>query len=257
MNHRYARFSIVAAVMAVTVFAGCRSTKVQPWDEYADTITLAGIYADLNRGDYEGFVAVSNLLRYGDFGLGTFHRLDGEMIMYSGEVYRVDGSLIAAPAAPLITTPFAVVTFFAPDRIFDVERMDEVLFKRALGLRRKNDRLPQAIHVQGLFQTIRIRSVARQENPWKPLSDALAADSSQITLTNVSGRMVGYFMPASFEPLHPEGYHFHFLRDDRTTGGHVLEFDLSQARIELDNSPRLHVLVNTNVPAAKRANVHP
>jgi len=254
MKHNVALIPVVVAAMALLVSFGCRSTKVQPWYEYADTITLAGIYADLNRGDYAGFMTVSNLLRYGDFGLGTYHGLDGEMVIYSGEVYRVDSRLLAAPVSPSISTPFAVVSFFSPDRMFDVARMNQVLFKRAIALRRKNDRLPQAIHVQGLFKTIHIRSVAPQEPPWKPLSDALAADSNSITLSNVVGRMVGYYIPASFEPLHPEGYHFHFLRDDRITGGHVLDFDITQARIELDNSPRLHVLVNTNAPATKRSN---
>jgi acetolactate decarboxylase len=238
------------AALVCVVLSGCRSTRVEPRDEYADTITMAGTYADLSFGGYAGFVAVSNVLRYGDFGLGTFDGLDGEMLIYSGEVYRIDGTLTAAPAPVDATTPYAAVTFFSPERMFDVARMDQPLFQRALAIRRKNDRLPQAILVQGVFETMHIRSVPGQVAPWKPLSEALASDSAKTTLTNVSGRMVGFYIPASFETLHPAGYHFHFIRDDLTTGGHVLDFKIAQARIEVDHSTRLHVLVNTNATGA-------
>ena len=252
MEKNFGARSVVLAALVCAVWSGCRSTRVEPRDEYADTITFAGTYADLSRGGYAGFIAVSNIVRFGDFGLGTFDGLDGEMLIYSGDVYRVDGTLAAAPAESSVTTPFAVVTFFAPDRLFDVARMDQPLFERALAMRRKNDRLPQAIHVQGVFETMHIRSVPAQVAPWKPLGETLAADSVQITLTNVAGRMVGYYMPASFETLHPAGYHFHFIRDDRTTGGHVLGFNIAHARIELDHSTRLHVLVNTNATGTAR-----
>ena len=35
-------------------------------------------------GVYEGDVTIGELLRHGDFGLGTFNRLDGEMLVLDG-----------------------------------------------------------------------------------------------------------------------------------------------------------------------------
>lgn len=244
-----ARHAIVVLLLGSALLAaGCRSTKVQPWDEYADTITHAGTIADLNRGQYAGFMAVSNVLRYGDFGLGTFDGLDGEMILYSGQVFRADTDLKPALVDSSVTTPFAVVSFFAADRMFDVERMDQKLFERALAMRRKNDLLPQAVQVHGVFSHLEIRSVPRQETPWRPLAEVVATDSVKQAFTNIAGRMVGYYMPAPFGGIHPEGFHFHFISDDRSVGGHVLGFAIAQARIEVDSSPRIQVLVNTNAP---------
>jgi len=230
--------------------AGCRSARWQASTEFADTITHAGTITDLAAGGYGGFIAVSNVLRYGDFGLGTFDGLDGEMVVWSGVVYRADVDLHLAPALPDASTPFAVVTWFAPDRMFDVERMDQGLFERAMALRRKNERLPQAITVNGQFSRLHLRSVPVQPSPWRPLKEALASDSRDRVLTNATGRMVGYFMPPPFDALHPAGYHFHFISADGMTGGHVLGFDIARARIEIDASDRIQVLVNTNASVA-------
>lgn len=244
------KHALLLLVLGCLLAAGCRSARWQASDEFSDTITHAGTITDLAAGAYGGFIAISNVLRYGDFGLGTFDGLDGEMVVWSGTVYRAGSDMRIAPAPLEVKTPFAVITWFTPDRTFDVERMDQGLFERAMALRRNNERLPQAIAVNGLYSRLHIRSVAAQPTPWRPLREALAADSRDLILTNVSGRMVGYFMPPPFDALHPSGYHFHFISADGTTGGHVLGFDIARARIEIDASDRIQVLVNTNASVA-------
>jgi acetolactate decarboxylase len=64
-------------------------------------------------GVYEGDT-IADLLAQGDFGLGTFNELDGELIAFSSQVYqlRADGS--ARAAKPEQKTPFAVMTWFQP-----------------------------------------------------------------------------------------------------------------------------------------------
>ncbi|STT73269.1 alpha-acetolactate decarboxylase [Klebsiella pneumoniae] len=63
-------------------------------------------------GVYEGSTTIADLLKHGDFGLGTFNELDGELIAFSSQVYqlRADGS--ARKAQPEQKTPFAVMTWF-------------------------------------------------------------------------------------------------------------------------------------------------
>src|SRR3954467_8582593 len=43
----------------------------------------------LVEGVYSGSVCSSVLLEHGDFGLGTFENLDGEMVILAGEIYQV------------------------------------------------------------------------------------------------------------------------------------------------------------------------
>ncbi len=40
-------------------------------------------------GVYEGSTTIADLLKHGDFGLGTFNELDGELIAFSSQVYQL------------------------------------------------------------------------------------------------------------------------------------------------------------------------
>jgi len=71
--------------------------------------------AALVEGLYEGAVRVSRLLRHGDFGLGTFIDLNGEMVVLEGICFRVapDGAVTKVEGDLLI--PYAVVTRFSTE----------------------------------------------------------------------------------------------------------------------------------------------
>jgi hypothetical protein len=71
-------------------------------------------------GVYDGDLTIRELLRHGNFGLGTFNGLDGEMLVLDEVCYqlRADGS--AKPGHPDELTPFAVVTWFHADDTFEV-----------------------------------------------------------------------------------------------------------------------------------------
>ena len=68
-------------------------------------------------GNYEGDVSFAELEAYGDFGLGTFDALDGEMIGLDGYFYQVKADGRAYGVDERMKTPFAVVTFFEPREI--------------------------------------------------------------------------------------------------------------------------------------------
>ena len=54
--------------------------------------------------------------RYGDFGIGTFNGLDGEMFGLEGKFYQTKADGIAYPVDDSMKTPFGAVTFFEPDK---------------------------------------------------------------------------------------------------------------------------------------------
>ena len=80
-----------------------------------ESLYQVSLLQDLTQGDYYGSVPVSKLKKKGDIGLGTFNRLNGEMIVLDGRVYRADGKGKVEEAADNETTPFASVTFFDED----------------------------------------------------------------------------------------------------------------------------------------------
>ena len=63
-------------------------------------------------GIYEGTTSIAQLREHGDFGLGTFDQLDGELIAFDQDVYQLKSDGSANPATMEQKTPFAVMTFF-------------------------------------------------------------------------------------------------------------------------------------------------
>jgi len=59
----------------------------------------------LMRGVYEGTLSFGELAEHGDFGLGTFDALDGEMIALDGDFYQIRGDGVAYPVSENMTNP--------------------------------------------------------------------------------------------------------------------------------------------------------
>jgi acetolactate decarboxylase len=66
-------------------------------------------------GLFEQNVPLVEIRKHGDFGLGTFNDLDGEMVLLDGIVYQItaDGR-VAIIKDDQTLTPFACVTFYRP-----------------------------------------------------------------------------------------------------------------------------------------------
>jgi acetolactate decarboxylase len=177
----------------------------------------------LNQGVYKGAIDFGALKQQGNFGLGTFEGLDGEMIALNGKFYQVKADGIAYPVTNEMQTPFAAMTFFrreqtirlpGPIRYQDLQqRLDRQLSTR---------NLPYAIRIQGTFPSLTLRSVPKQAEPYPPLSDVVNRQQQVFELQNVRGTLVGFRMPQYLKSVNAVGYHFHFLTHDRKAGGHVL-----------------------------------
>ena len=92
-----------------------RTSLANSLDLEHHTIYQVSTSGALVQGVYQGCVKVSDLLRHGDFGLGTFEQLDGEGIMLDGQCWqaRSDGSVVEAPRSA--EAPFWATTFFSAD----------------------------------------------------------------------------------------------------------------------------------------------
>jgi acetolactate decarboxylase len=62
---------------------------------------------------------VAILLEHGDFGLGTFENLDGEMVILDGAIYQVRGDGSVKHREDDFQIPFAVVTRFQEEASFE------------------------------------------------------------------------------------------------------------------------------------------
>ncbi len=183
----------------------------------------------LVEGIYEEKIPFTQIKKHGDFGLGTFDDLDGEMVMVDGQIFRItaDGHVHQVDEQEL--TPFACVTFYSPSSHDEVySELSYTGFQDWLGQLLPSPNIFYAIRVEGRFASMRVRSVPKQEN-YRPLAE-VAEDQTVFTFSDIEGSLVGFFTPAFMASVNVPGLHLHFLSVNRQKGGHLLECRPSRVR---------------------------
>jgi acetolactate decarboxylase len=194
----------------------------------------------LVEGIYKGEVTVGALRDHGDFGLGTFAELDGEMIVVDGRFYQIRSDGVAREVEDGASTPFAVVTRFAPER-----RLDDVAcgsmaeLYAAVDRIRDSDNAFYAIRVDGEFQRLHTRAMCRTAEG-VPLVEA-AAHQPEFEILGARATMIGFWSPAYARTLAVPGYHLHVLTADRAAGGHVLDCAGGSLRVQVQRELDLRV----------------
>ena len=176
----------------------------------------------LVEGIYEQKIPFTEIKQRGDFGLGTFDHLDGEMVMLNGDIFQIDshGRVTREPDTAL--TPFAAVTFYNPlthdqlDKPATYQEFSNWLYELLPSLN-----IFYAIRIYGVFSYIKTRSVPKQEC-YRPLVQ-VTKTQPVFEFENVRGTLAGFFTPSFMGAVSVPGMHLHFLSDDLQHGGHLLE----------------------------------
>ena len=70
-----------------------------------DTVTQVSILDALLASRFDGCLSCGELLKLGDLGIGTFDRMDGEMIVVDGAIYQVKADGEVYTPDPDTSTP--------------------------------------------------------------------------------------------------------------------------------------------------------
>jgi len=235
--------------IAVALAAGCASPAER------DVLYQVSTLDALAEGAYDGHVTISELRRHGDFGIGTFDALDGEMVVLDGRVYQIRADGKAQRAGSETTTPFAEVTFFEADHTGSIEGpFDREELERLLDHLLPAENVFYAIKIEGTFAYVKTRSVPKQTKPYSRLAEATQGQPT-FEFENVRGTMVGFRCPPGAGGGEGGGWHLHFITADRTAGGHVLELRIEKVRIEIDYTYGLRVVLprGTDFPESEPA----
>jgi acetolactate decarboxylase len=202
-----------------------------------DKNTTVYQYATINalmEGGFDGDMTLAALQKKGGFGIGTFNELDGEMIGFDNHFYQIKSDGKAYAVAPSQKTPFAVVTNFSKDQTFSsTQILDLKKLYTLLDSLSPNKNLYVGYKIKVKCQTLKTRSVSKQIKPYPLMVDAVKKQSV-FEIQTISGTLVGFRFPDFMKGLNVPGYHFHFLSDDKKSGGHVLDLLGSNFEIEID-----------------------
>ena len=209
-------------------------------DHHAGELYQTSLMTALLEGVYEGNVTYGELHKHGNFGVGTFNDLDGEMVGIDGVFYQLRSDGSASIVRPEQKTPFAVLTNFEPEASLEfAEEIDKQ------GLLTRIAEAVDANHfagvrLDGIFKEVRMRTVQRQHRPFPPLNEA-TAHQEVTTLSDVAGTLAGFWSPAYAQGIGVAGLHLHFLRADKQAGGHALDFTLQRGVLQVETLSGLHV----------------
>lgn len=190
---------------------------------------------------YDGETTLDELLQHGNFGLGTFNALDGEMIVTDGVVRQFRAEGLAAEVPGSLKTPFACVTYFEPEKTVTIDSPKtketfEELVDNLLG----NPNLFGAVRFTGEFQRVDTRTVFCQCKPYPHMLEVVKKQPT-CTMENVMGTMIGFRTPVYMQGVNVAGYHLHFLSEDSKRGGHVTEYRLVRGKLEVASISDLEI----------------
>lgn len=230
-------YLIIACSLLSVIAAGCTASGDQ------DILFQTSPFIALQQGDYDGVYKCSDLKKHGDYGLGTFDDLDGEMIMVEGEIYQVKTDGIAYLMNDNEETPFAAVTFFHGDKTINMENIESsAQLQQAIDQKLVTENTFYAIRIEGTFDYIKARSVPEQYKPYPSLVDAVQ-EQTIFEFKDIEGTIIGLRCPPYIGALNVAGYHFHFITADRKAGGHLLDCRMHNAVAEIDETNEYQLLI--------------
>ena len=201
----------------------------------------------LSLGYSRAVIDAAELLRHGDTGLGTFEDVDGEMIVIDGRCYKAapDGSV--QEAEPDKGVPFAAVAQFRPEREVSLGAIrDAAALKERLTLLIEENFALNSMHmvrIDGMFGHISARAAAPYRSQHVPLRDVLDVTQKNFVFEEIRGSLVCVYFPDYMDGINASGWHFHFISEDRSCGGHVFALSMHEGTAGLCRIMRIEIRI--------------
>jgi acetolactate decarboxylase len=244
---------------AVIILTGCSQLHRTNQINNAGTLFQISTLQALMQGYYYPSSTVGELKENGDFGIGCFEAVNGELIMLDGVVYQAiyDSSILVPDNNT--TIPYATVTFFNNDMSNELENITSMdnLKEQLDNIVNKNGRnLFYFVRIDGTFDKLTYRSEYAQKEPYKPLAKAMETDQTFFNAENETGTIVGLYCPDFMDKLNSQGWHFHYINSSRKNGGHLLEVSAKKATVQLSKKTKFEMKLSEkenfqNLPLSK------
>ncbi|MCV9933588.1 acetolactate decarboxylase [Flavobacterium sp. LS1R47] len=200
----------------------------------------------MRNGVYIGDLSIKSLGAKGSFGLGTYNHLDGEIIALDGVFYRIASNGHVSKAEYKREVPFAAVTFFRADKKYEMSGIKNIeMLQKEIMSKLPSANTPYAIRIETVFESIVVGGANKLEEMNTTGLAELMKTRPLYKKEHVSGTMVGFYNPPTFASIDLSPFHFHFISDDKTFGGHLVSGELSSVKIKIsiDEKPGYEVLL--------------
>jgi len=141
-------FPVIFFVYLIFSLGGCAAIPK------TDAVTQGSLINALLAGLYDGTFTQKDVAAWGDIGIGTFDRLDGEMIVLEGTTYQAN-TKGEVRALSKYRTPFVTVKHFSPETEFEITvplTLDGL--KSAIDARLVDRNHVYAFRIKGTFKAV-------------------------------------------------------------------------------------------------------
>ncbi len=194
-------------------------------------------------------IDANELIKHGDTGLGTFTGVDGEMICVDGKCFRAKEDGMVVEADPTIGVPFASVCKFKGNIEFEISNIQNIVqLKELLNNKIEEDFGLNSMHmirIDGKFPVVHARSESAYHAIHVSLKDMLSQTQKSFEFDDISGTLVCVYYPDYMDGINAAGWHFHFISNDRTKGGHVFELQMQSGTAKLDKINKIELQLPT------------
>jgi acetolactate decarboxylase len=200
----------------------------------------------MRNGVYTGDISAKSLADKGNFGLGTYNNLDGEMIALDGIFYRVapDGRVTKVETDRLV--PFASIVFFKADMEYEISSIKTIeMLQKEIISKLPSANKPYALRIECTFESIVVGGANKLQDENITGLAELMKTRPLYKRKQISGTLIGFYNPPSFASIDLSPFHFHFLSDDKTFGGHLVSGELSSVKIKIsiDEKPGYEIIL--------------
>lgn len=204
----------------------------------------AGSFAIFEKGEYSEVFSIDEMNHLGNFGVGGFEDMDGELLQLDGTVYQItkDGLVNTPPGDTGVC--FGNTLNFTPESSYTIQETSTLEELYAV----IKESLPDpeqiyAVRVDGPFTNLSFRSIPIQEKPYPPLS-AVIDNQSIFHLENATGTIAGFWFPNWMDGVNYAGFHLHFITDERDAGGHILTAESGVNTLSIQQVSQLNLYLD-------------
>ncbi len=195
-------------------------------------IHVIGSYKNLLDNKLKGLLKYKEIKPLGNFGLGTFDFVDGEMIALDGNFYRANEEGDLTLAEDTRHCPFAIVCQFNEQKAEQTEENDISLKdfqKKLLNIRKwhPTQSIAMAIKIDIAADWIEYRSEENSDE--KASFDHVISQEKRHRHEQQAGTLVGFYFDNSLNDLTSSEFHFHYVNANKSKGGHLYDCHLQHA----------------------------
>lgn len=200
----------------------------------------------LMKGVCDTGITSDTLISKGNIGLGTFIRMDGELVLLDGKVYQLRPGGQAVVVSGDAQIPYAACTRFKAQHTTRAVLKDKNALDAALSeLEGDNANLFLAYRIEGTFRYLKCRTVRGQEYDGQPLAE-LGKKQHVEEYHDVKGTVVGFRSPELWQGFAVAGHHMHFIDEQRHRGGHVLEISTDEVEVNMAELSKVQIDLPTS-----------